>query len=224
MQYKNITKGTFIARPNRFIATVNIGGQDVLCHVKNTGRCRELLKFGAQVYLEKAENTARKTQYDLVSVNKNGRLINIDSQAPNKVAAEFLPHLFPDAMRIQPEQKYRQSRFDFYIETPDRHIFLEVKGVTLEENGIAMFPDAPTTRGLKHVHELCRCTDDGFDAYILFIIQMKGILYFTPNNQTHAAFGSALRAAQNAGVHLLAMDCIVTPSSLSVDTPVEIRL
>lgn len=224
MNYKNIVEGRFIARPNRFVAYAEINGRTEVCHVKNTGRCRELLTEGCTVWLEKAEPSAkRKTLYDLVAVRKGDRLINMDSAAPNRAAAEFLPKLFPGGS-IKPEYSYGNSRFDFYTEENGKRILLEVKGVTLEQDGIAMFPDAPTERGLKHVGELTRCLGEGFETYLLFVIQMEDVRYFAPNDVTHPAFGQALRQAAEKGVKLLAYDCKVTPGSMTIRDKVEIRL
>lgn len=248
MNYQYINKGIFINRPNRFIAQVCINEGDkgekvVTCHVKNTGRCRELLIPGVTVILEfhpDAKELGRKTDYSLIGVYKergNGQiLINMDSQIPNSAAFEWLtsfaarettPPCFPYPIRdIKREVTYGQSRFDlaFTFEEPGGRGFMEVKGVTLEENGIAMFPDAPTERGIKHVRELIRAAENGYQAYILFVIQMKGIRIFTPNRNTHPAFGDALIEAQDAGVHILAYDCLVSESSLSIDQPVPIML
>lgn len=226
MLYQEIISGRFIKRPNRFIAHVEVEGNIEICHVKNTGRCRELLIPGATVYLEKSHNPARKTKYSLIGVEKGNRLINMDSQAPNKVVYEWLKagNLTPNATLIKPETKYKNSRFDFYIETEKEKIFMEVKGVTLEENGIVRFPDAPTERGLKHIEELKQAVKEGFEAYVFFVIQMKGVKYFTPNYETHKAFGDALTKAQEAGVHILAYDCEVTNDSLKIGEEVEVRL
>ncbi|MGN0674433.1 MAG: DNA/RNA nuclease SfsA [Oscillospiraceae bacterium] len=222
MNYKRISKGKFLSRPNRFIAYAEIDGRIEKCHVKNTGRCRELLTEGCTVYLERAENSARKTRFDLVAVEKGERLINMDSYAPNIAAAEFLPKLFPSG-NIRAEYKYGNSRFDFYIEEDGRKILLEVKGVTLENDGIVMFPDAPTERGAKHVSELIKCMDDGYEAYLLLVIQMNGVKYFTPNRVTDPKFSDALISAAESGVNILAYDCIVTPESMEINKPVEIR-
>lgn len=224
LKYQHILPGIFQARPNRFIAHVEIGGELCVCHVKNTGRCRELLLDGAKVYVEESSNPARKTKYDLIAVEKGGLLINMDSQAPNRVAAEYLPRLLPGLTLLRPETRYGSSRFDFYAEAANERWFVEVKGVTLEENGVALFPDAPTQRGVKHLLELCRCMEEGFRACILFVIQMKGPAYFTPNIRTHPEFADALRQAASCGVRLEAVDCLVTPDSLTADAPVEIRL
>ena len=224
MTYDRICEGVFCARPNRFIAVVEIEGVPTECHVKNTGRCRELLVNGTKVYLQKSDNPSRKTQYDLIAVKKGERLINMDSQAPNLAVKEFLPKLFGDTALIRAETVFGSSRFDFYVETADRKIFVEVKGVTLEEEGIARFPDAPTERGIKHLQELCTCVEQGYEAYVLFVIQMKNVRYFTPNDVTHPAFGEALREAQRQGVKILARDCVVTASSMRIADEVEVCL
>ena len=231
MKYKNIVTGVFLQRPNRFIANVEINGEVHTVHVKNTGRCKELLREGCTVYLETSENPARKTKYDLVTAEKErgnlpSLLINLDSQIPNDVAREWLgesPLFSPDAI-IKREVKYASSRFDFYIEDRGRKVFMEVKGVTQENSGIAMFPDAPTERGVKHVEELIKCRTQGFEAYILFVIQMKGVHKLIPNDLTHKAFGDALRKAQKSGVKILALDCIVTPDSIKADSRIPIEL
>ena len=224
MTYDRICEGVFCARPNRFIAIVEIEGVPTECHVKNTGRCRELLVNGTKVYLQKSDNPSRKTQYDLIAVKKGERLINMDSQAPNLAVKEFLPKLFGDTALIRAETVFGSSRFDFYVETADRKIFVEVKGVTLEEEGITRFPDAPTERGIKHLQELCTCVKQGYEAYVLFVIQMKNVRYFTPNDVTHPAFGEALREAQRQGVKILARDCVVTASSMRIADEVEVCL
>lgn len=224
MTYGKVVKGTFLARPNRFIALVEAGGQVETCHVKNTGRCRELLVQGAAVYLEESGNPKRKTRFDLIAVEKGERLINMDSQAPNKAAAEYLPALLPGLTLLRPETVFGSSRFDFYAEAAGEKWFVEVKGVTLEEDGVVLFPDAPTERGVKHLHELCAALEAGYRAMALFIVQMADVAYFTPNARTHPAFAQALREAQAKGVALHAVDCLVTPSSLTARRPVEIRL
>ncbi len=226
MKYHNIIEGTFISRPNRFIANVEAAGQVQVCHVKNTGRCRELLVPGCRVYLEMADNPNRKTKYDLIAVKKGNLLINMDSQAPNKAAGEWLEKriLYPDLKVLKPEVKYDNSRFDFYIEAGERKIFLEVKGVTLEEGGIARFPDAPTERGVKHIRELMACMKEGYEPVILFVIQMKGIRRFMPNDETHKAFGDTLREAREKGVRILAYDCLVTEDSMEIRDPVPVVL
>ena len=226
MKYKSIVKGKFIERPNRFIAKVEIEGVTETVHVKNTGRCRELLVKGATVYLEKSDNPLRKTQYDLISVFKNNKtLINMDSQIPNAVTEEWLKkgNIFSKNALIRREVTHNKSRFDFYIEEEKRKIFLEVKGCTLETDGIARFPDAPTQRGVKHINELIDCISEGYEAYILFVIQMKGINHFEPNDTTHKAFGDALRQAEKSGVKILAYDCIVTPNSIDIDKEIKVK-
>lgn len=227
MNYQNMVEGRFLARPNRFIAHVEVNGSTEICHVKNTGRCRELLVPGAKVYLQDfGESTSRKTRYDLIAVEKGRLLINMDSQAPNKAAGEFLAAggVLPQPTLIRPETTWGSSRFDFYLEQGDRRAFLEVKGVTLEENGVAMFPDAPTERGIKHLRELIACQQEGYEAYLLLVIQMKGVERFTPAWEKHFAFGETLREAAAAGVKLLAYDCRVTPDSMVLDCPVPIDL
>lgn len=230
MKYRHIRKADFIERPNRFIARVWIDGREETVHVKNTGRCRELLVKGAVVYIEKSENPARKTKYDLVEVEKqrddgSSLLINIDSQVPNKAVEEWLHkrELFSSDAVVRRECTYGNSRFDFRIEDNGQISFLEVKGVTLEHDRIALFPDAPTERGVKHINELIKAAGDGFGAYIMFVIQMKGIREFRPNDDTHKDFGDALRAAERAGVRLLAYDCIVNPDGMVIDKPIKIR-
>ena len=218
MKYERIEKGYFLERPNRFTAEVEIQGKKEIVHVKNTGRCAELLVPGATVYVQRSDNPERKTKWDLICVKKGNRLINMDSQAPNKVVAEWLAsgELLPGLTLLKPECRYGTSRFDFYVETPQQKLFIEVKGVTLEENGIAMFPDAPTERGIKHLDELAQAVRYGYAAAVIFVIQMRGVTRFTPNRRTHAAFAEALRRAQQAGVQVLAYDCDVTPDGLSL--------
>lgn len=227
MKYERIETGFFIERPNRFIAYIEIAGQKEVVHVKNTGRCAELLQPGATVYVQKSDNPERKTQWDLIGVKKGKRMINMDSQIPNKVVEEWIRkgNLFPNATLIKPETTYKQSRFDLYIEEDNRKIFIEVKGVTLEQDGVVKFPDAPTERGIKHLNELCEAVKDGYEAYVFFVIQMKGVKYFTPNMKTHAAFGEALRNAKEQGVHILAYDCKVTKDSIEIaqEVPVVFR-
>ena len=224
MKYDNIWEGRFIARFNRFEAAVEIEGKEQLCHVKNTGRCKELLVPGAAVYVQECNSASRKTRYDLISVYKGQRLVNIDSQAPNKVAAEYMPEIIPEIKLLRREVRFNNSRFDFYLETSSERTFVEVKGVTLEEAGVAMFPDAPTERGIKHLQELALCIEKGYKAIMLFVIQMKGVKFFTPNYRTHRAFAEALKRAWEQGVSLLAVDCSVTESELNAGDPVEIVL
>lgn len=224
MKYERIETGKFLERPNRFIAYVEIAGQKETVHVKNTGRCAELLTPGATVYVQKADNPERRTKWDLIGVKKGKRMINMDSQIPNKVVEEWIRkgNLFPDATLIKPETTYKQSRFDLYVEEGNRKIFIEVKGVTLENDGVVKFPDAPTERGIKHLNELCEAVKDGYEAYVFFVIQMKGVKYFTPNMKTHAAFGEALRNAKEQGVHILAYDCRVTKDSIEIEKEVPV--
>lgn len=226
MIYNNIKKGIFKARPNRFVAHIEIDGHIEICHVKNTGRCKELLLPDCIVYVEEAANTARKTKYSLIAVKKGERIINMDSQVPNKAVHEWLltGKLFPDILLIKPEKVYGNSRFDFYIETSEQKIFMEVKGVTLEENGVVRFPDAPTERGIKHMNELIACTKQGYEAYILFVIQMAHVERFESNDVTHPEFGVTLRRAKSEGVHVLAYDCNVQPESISIRNPVPITI
>lgn len=226
MRYKNIVKGEFISRPNRFIANVKIDGEIYKCHVKNTGRCRELLVPGCEVWLEHCKSENRKTEYSLITVNKNGKLINMDSQAPNNAAEEWIKGggLIPDIQLLKREQKWGDSRFDFYFETENEKAYAEVKGVTLEENGVVMFPDAPTGRGVKHVKELCRLKEEGFGAYLIFVIQMKNVKYFTPNIKTHKEFAEALCQAEKAGVSIVAADCFVTPDTMEIRDRVKVIL
>ena len=226
MRYDNIRAGVFLSRPNRFIAHVDVDGRTEVCHVKNTGRCRELLVPGAAVWLTESANSARKTRYDLVAVQKGERLINMDAAAPNRVFGEYLAAglLLPSPTLIRPETRFGDSRLDFYVESRESRAFCEVKGVTLERDGAALFPDAPTERGVRHLGELARCVEAGFSAWAVFVIQMEGVDYFAPNRETHPAFADALRAARDAGVHLLALDCRVTPDSLTAREIVDIRL
>lgn len=230
MQYENVIPAEFLARPNRFIAEVSVSGRRETVHVKNTGRCRELLVPGCRVWLSVSDDPARKTKYDLIAVEKQRKgktplLINMDSQIPNSAAAEWLPGsgLFSRTALFRRESVFGKSRFDFQITEGDRTGFLEVKGVTLEQNGIAMFPDAPTGRGVKHLHELVEAVRSGYGAFVLFVIQMKGVREFRPNGITDPDFAEALRYASENGVRLLAFDCIVTPDSMTVDKPVMIR-
>ena len=226
MKYKNIIEGTFISRPNRFIAKVEIDNKEQTVHVKNTGRCRELLIPGAKVFLEESDNPNRKTKYDLITVSKNGRLINMDSQAPNAVFKEYLENgfLFENTSLIKPEYKFGNSRVDFYVECENRKILIEVKGVTLEKDNVVLFPDAPTLRGVKHIYELISAVKQGYEAYIVFIIQMSDVKYFTPNVNTHPEFAQGLFDAEKSGVKILAFDCNVTESTLDVKSTVEVRL
>lgn len=226
MIYKNIKKAQFLSRPNRFIAHIDIDGKTEICHVKNTGRCKELLTENATVFVQESNNPSRKTKFDLIAVLKGERLINMDSQIPNKVFAEWAKtsRFFGDITLLKAEKTFENSRFDFYIETEKDKAFVEVKGVTLEQDGVVLFPDAPTERGVKHINELCRCIEAGYKAYIFFIIQMDNVKYFTPNRTTHAAFADALKAAAEKGVGVYALDCKVGENSIVADKFVEIRL
>lgn len=226
MRYKETEKAVFLKRPNRFVAEVEIQGKRETVHVKNTGRCKELLIPGAEVILEKSGNPNRKTKYDLICVNKQGRLVNMDSQIPNKAAEEWIKKggLFPEEVTIRPEKKYGNSRFDLYVESPVRRAFVEVKGVTLEENNIVRFPDAPTVRGIKHVEELIHCMEEGYEAYLLLVIQMKGVKKFMPNWDTQPEFGEALIKAEKAGVKILARDCLVTEDTIEIQEEVPVDL
>ena len=223
MKYTNIVDGTFISRPNRFIAKVNIDGTEHTVHVKNTGRCKELLVPGCTVFLEKSDNPNRKTLYDLVAVVKGDRVINMDSQAPNTVFARWVKKQLPAAF-IKREHTYKDSRFDCYIETETDKIFVEVKGVTLEENGCVRFPDAPTERGIKHIKGLVDAVENGYKAAVFFVIQMEDVISFSPNYETQPQFGRALKDAEKAGVKILAYSCKVTPDSLEIDKPVPVIL
>ena len=225
MQYEHISKGIFLERPNRFLAYAELDGKKETIHVKNTGRCAELLRPGAKIYVQESQNPERKTKWDLICVEKNGQLVNIDSQIPNKVVKEWIEegNLFSDIRWIRSETVYRNSRFDLYVEAgkEQRKIFIEVKGVTLEEHGMARFPDAPSERAVKHLEELACAVKDGYEAYVIFVIQMKGIRYFTPNTDTHPEFGEALKAAKKAGVHVLAYDCVVEKDRIRIDQEVQ---
>lgn len=227
MNYTEIVSAEFIERPNRFIAYVELMGVRTKVHVKNTGRCRELLTDHAKVYLEKSGKESRSTAYDLVAVEKKGRLVNMDSNAPNKVAGEWLRAggLYRDISLVRPEKTFGSSRFDFYVESASgRKAFIEVKGVTLEREGVAAFPDAPSERAVKHVEELIEAHRQGYEAYLLFVIQMKGICYVEPNWDTQPAFGEALKRARREGVRFLAYDCLVRENSLEMDAPLPVYL
>ena len=225
MVYKNIVAGKFLARPNRFIAHVEIDGAIEICHVKNTGRCRELLIPGAQVWCQKSSHPDRKTKYDLISVLKGNRLINMDSQAPNAAAKMWLASGgLEEIQNLKAESVYADSRFDFSFTKDGKLCFLEVKGVTLEENGICAFPDAPTLRGTKHLQGLTQAVKKGYGAYVLFVVQMSDVDYLRPNDATDPAFGAALREAAAAGVRILAMDCQVTADSMVIKNAVDVRL
>lgn len=225
MQYANMVPGRFLERPNRFIARVEIDGQTETVHVKNTGRCRELLPGGAEVWCQQAQNPARKTKFDLICVRKGGRIINMDSQAPNIAAGEWLAAGGLGALeQLRAETVHGDSRFDFSFILNGRQCFLEVKGVTLETEGICAFPDAPTERGAKHLRGLKQAAGEGFGAYVLFVIQMADVQYLHPNDGTDPAFGKALREAAAAGVQILAMECRVTPDTMELCRPVPVVL
>jgi sugar fermentation stimulation protein A len=252
MKYNQVVPGIFLQRPNRFIAHILINGKEEVCHVKNTGRCHELLIPGCTVYCAVSDNPQRKTKYDLIAVEKSIEnqivfanagipsqhvkstpeahstlLVNMDSQAPNAAVKEWLrsgASPFGKIDFLKPEYKYGNSRFDFYLECNSRKIFLEVKGVTLEDNSVVLFPDAPTERGVKHVRELIRCHEEGFETYVLFVVQMEHAQYFTPNRKTHPQFADALCEAQNAGVQLLAYTCKVTPDEMKIYKELKISL
>ena len=226
MKYNNIVEGIFIERPNRFIAYVEVDGVVNKCHVKNTGRCKELLIKGVKVYLEKSDNPNRKTQYSLIAVQKGDILINIDSSAPNKVVKEWL-EVHTEELGItllKPEKTYNKSRLDFYYETKDKKVYMEVKGVTLLDGDVARFPDAPTERGIKHIEHLIELKKQGYETYIMFVIQCKGVKRFEPNDVTHKAFGDVLREAYKTGVNVVAYDCVVTKQYIEIDKAVRVEV
>lgn len=226
MNFESAIPALFLERPNRFVARVELDGRPVECHVKNTGRLRELLTPGAEVLLSVAANALRKTRYDLICVYHQGRLVSIDSQAPNRLFAEWLRAggLFEKLTLLRPECRYAGSRLDFYLEGDGRRAFAEVKGVTLVREGVARFPDAPTERGVRHLHALMEARKNGYDALAAFIIQRKGVCCLEPNDETHPAFGDALRQAVACGVRVVALDCQVTPAGIWVDQAVPVRL
>ena len=226
MRYERIERAVFLERPNRFIAYVELNGQKETVHVKNTGRCAELLVPGASVYVQRSANPDRKTKWDLIAVEKGSRMINMDSQIPNRVVQEWIEGgaLFENVTQIRPETTWGNSRFDLYVETGKRKIFIEVKGVTLERDGVCLFPDAPSDRAVKHLEELARAVKEGYEAYVFFVIQMRDVKYFTPNRETHPAFADALQKAAAAGVRVLAYDCEVSPDSIVVRDPVDVVL
>ena len=225
MRYENMVPGHFLRRPNRFIAHVQINGREEACHVKNTGRCRELLTPGAQVWCQCAANPNRKTKFDLIAVQKEERLINMDSQVPNAVAREWLlAGGLGEISQLKGEYTHGDSRFDFSFIKDEIRCFLEVKGVTLEQDGICAFPDAPTERGVKHLRGLTELAREGYGAYVLFVIQMADVEYLHPNDATDPTFGKSLREAAAAGVNVIAMDCLVTEDSMAIRKPVEVRL
>lgn len=225
MHYENMVRGEFISRPNRFIAHVRIDGREEICHVKNTGRCRELLTPGAAVWCQHWDNPNRKTKFDLIAVEKGDRLINMDSQAPNAAAKEWLlSGGLGEITELKGEYTHGDSRFDFSFIKEGTRCFLEVKGVTLENDGVCAFPDAPTERGAKHLRGLKKLAQEGYGAFALFVIQMADVKYLRPNDATDPAFGAALREAAAAGVTVLAMDCAVAEDTMEIRLPVLVRL
>lgn len=225
MRYDKMVSGIFLARPNRFVAHVEIDGNVEIVHVKNTGRCRELLPVGAQVWCQRSDNPSRKTKYDLITVKKGDRLINMDSQAPNQAAKEWLAAGGLGAVTdLRPEKKHGDSRFDFAFTLDGKPCFLEVKGVTLENESVCAFPDAPTERGAKHLRGLTEAVKEGYGGYVLFVIQMGDVKYLHPNDATDPGFGKALREAAANGVQVLAVDCAVTEDSMTIGNFVPVRL
>lgn len=225
LKYENIYRANFINRPNRFIANILLDGQMQVCHVKNTGRCRELLTDNAVIYVQKSDNQSRKTKFDLIAVEKGDRLINMDSQIPNRVAEEWLREKEPfgGISYLRSECKYKSSRFDFYFEMGNEKCFAEIKGVTLENNGIVSFPDAPSERAVKHLRELMEALDEGYRCYVIFIIQMYGVKYFIPNYENHREFGETLKMAVEKGVRVLALDCRVGTDFIEAGDYVEVK-
>ncbi len=224
MKYNNVKEGIFVKRLNRFVAVVTVDGKDEVVHVKNTGRLGELLIFGARVFLEESDNKARKTRFDLIAVYKGDVLYNIDSLAPNKVFGEYVEKMFDDIKLIKSEQRYKNSRFDFYVEYEDKKAFIEVKGVTLEKDNVMLFPDAPTERGVKHINELCECVKEGYEAFAVFVIQADCGLYFTPNEERHKEFAESLKRAKECGVNILAVNCIVEKDGIRIKDNIEVRI
>ena len=225
MEYQNMIPGIFLRRPNRFIAHVLIDGKEEICHVKNTGRCRELLPEGAKVWCQKFNDPKRKTNFDLITVKKQNRLINMDSQAPNAAVKEWLlGGGLGQIEQLRPESKKGESRFDFSFVKDGKTCFLEVKGVTLEKDGVCSFPDAPTERGTKHLRELSRLSGEGYGAYVVFVVQMTDVKYMRPNEETDPTFAKALRDADAAGVQVMAVCCDVTPCSMTITSNVEVKL
>lgn len=226
MKYNKTVKAVFIERPNRFVAKVNLNDEEIYCHVKNTGRCRELLVPGVTVWLEDSENPNRKYRYSLVTVKKGERLVNMDSQAPNKAVGEWLRNggLFKNITLLKAEKTYKHSRFDFYCEYEDKKAFIEVKGVTLENDNIVSFPDAPTERGARHVSELADCLEEGYEAYVVFVVQMKNVLHFEPNAVNDPAFASALKEAVKQGVRAIAVDCDVSDGEVVIKDFVDVKM
>lgn len=224
MKYANIKEGIFIETVNRFIAHIDIDGKIEVCHVKNTGRCKEILVKGCRVFVQEFDSKIRKTKFDLISVYKGNRLINIDSQVPNKMFSEWvkLGNLFKDIKVFKSEVFYKNSRFDFYVEYEDKKAFIEIKGVTLENEGVVLFPDAPTSRGVKHLKELVSAREEGYEAYVIFIVQMEGVKYFIPNYETHKEFGDILSFCKNNGVNILAFDSVVLKDEIYIKDSVKV--
>lgn len=228
MEYGKMVEARFLRRVNRFTAFVELNGQEEMVHVKNTGRCKELLLEGARVFLEEADKEGRKTKYSLISVYKGETLVNMDSQAPNQMAAEALAEgkitEIGEVDFLKREVKYENSRFDLFYQKGEKKGFIEVKGVTLEENGIAKFPDAPTERGAKHLRELIKAKEEGYEAAVLFVIQMQGFKAFQPNEERDRNFTEALREAAAAGVRVLAYDCRVEVGSVIIENKISVKL
>lgn len=226
MKYKDIVRAKFIKRLNRFVAELELNDEKILCHVKNTGRCKELLVEGVTVYLEKAANPGRKYKYSLISVQKGERLINMDSSAPNKAVREWLEkgEYFKNITCIKPESTFGKSRLDFYFEYNGKRAYAEVKGVTLEKDNVVSFPDAPTQRGVKHIRELCECLKEGYEAYIIFVVQMKNASYFEPNADNDPDFAAALKSAAEKGVKVLCFECEVTKTEMNITKQVRVQL
>lgn len=225
MRYNNIYPAVFINRPNRFIANIEIDGAEQVCHVKNTGRCGELLVDRAEIYVQKNDNPSRKTMYDLIAVKKGNRIVNMDSQAPNYLVKEWLleKNPFGKITYLKPEQKCGNSRFDFYMETENSRTYIEVKGVTLENNNVVSFPDAPSQRAVKHLKELCELKTRGYDCYVIFVVQMENVKYFRPETQRHEEFAQALIEANNCGVRIMAVDCRVEKDFIIINKEVGVR-
>ena len=225
IKYENIVSAKFLERPNRFIALVEISGHIEKAHVMNTGRCRELLIPGTDIFLQQHDDPKRKTKYSLITVRKGSQLVNLDSQVPNALAAQMAMqgYFLPEPVFVKREKTYGDSRFDIYCESGNRKMFIEIKGVTLEENGVARFPDAPTERGIKHMRGLINAAADGYETALVFIIQMKGVTSFEANVRTQPEFARVLLEAKEAGVMVKAFDCIVTENSIAVDSEVPVK-
>ncbi|MBQ5761033.1 MAG: DNA/RNA nuclease SfsA [Clostridia bacterium] len=225
MRYDHIREGRFLSRPNRFIAHVEVDGKVEVCHVKNTGRCRELLIPGTTVWIDESDNPNRKTRFDLIAVDRGGMMVNMDSQAPNRLFAEWAKEGHLGVLdEIKAECRFGESRFDFRLRQGEQLTYVEVKGCTLEVEGEALFPDAPTERGVRHIRELMAAKVAGHRAILFIVIQMKGAKVFRPNRATHPAFADALQEAQAAGVEIMAWDCVVSPETVRIDQPIEVRI